>query len=185
MENIVKRTSFFKSALADPEIGAVSASSGYVISDVLRRLAKNPHLIVEYGPGDGVITRAMLRVLPPDARLVVVEPNAEFLSVLGEINDSRLTVIAGKAQDLSPEQLREFKNADAVVASIPFSFLTQEERSKVISDTYELLAPNGKLIVPHQYSWLMRKPLQQKFGFVSLSFKMRNFPPCFIMEARK
>jgi phospholipid N-methyltransferase len=85
----------------------------------------------------------MLRVLPPDARLVVVEPNAEFLSVLGKINDARLTVIAGKAQDLSPEQLREFKNADAVVASIPFSFLTQEERDKVIADTYELLAPNG------------------------------------------
>ena len=185
MRSLVERAHFLKNALSDRKIGAVTMSSDYVIADVLRRLPKNPRLVIEYGPGEGAVTRAILGVLPPDARLVVIEPNQEFLDALGKITDPRLTIVSGMAQNLSHEALAKMRGADAIVASMPFSFLAPAERSKVVSDAYDLLAPGGNFIISHQYSWIMRKPLRQKFPSVSVFFEPRNIFPCFILNARK
>ncbi|MEK7118409.1 MAG: methyltransferase [Patescibacteria group bacterium] len=179
------RLDFLKNALLDRSVGAVSVSSQSVVNDVLGRLPKILQKVVEYGPGDGVITLAILDRLSPHGILFVVEPNEEFVQLLKNINDKRLIVLHRKAQDLTPKQLEDMGNADAVVASMPFSFLTEEERHKIILDAYELLTYDGKFIVFHQYSWLMRNKLKQKFRSVSLSFEPRNFPPCFVIEARK
>ena len=185
MESPIERMRFFKNALRDHKVGAITMSSGYVVADVLRRLPENPRLIVEYGPGEGAITRAILRMLPPDARLMAVEPNKEFFATLQKIADHRLTVLSKTAQDLSPKELLLMKGADAVVASLPSFYLSKEERRKVVADAYAMLAHGGVFIFSHQYSWLMRRPILERFPKVSLSFEPRNLFPCFILTAQK
>ncbi|MDO8521295.1 MAG: methyltransferase domain-containing protein [bacterium] len=185
MESLIERMRFFKNALRDRKVGAVTMSSGYVVADVLKRLPEHPHLIVEYGPGEGAITRAILRILPADARLVAVEPNKEFLAALEKIADSRLTVIQKMAQDLSPEELAGMQGADAVVASLPSFYLSKKDRQKVVADAYDMLLSGGVFIFSHQYSWLMRKPLEEKFADVVIAFEPRNIFPCFILSATK
>ncbi len=185
MKNIVERMGFLRNALRDHKVGALTMSSDYVVAAVLRLLPKDPRLVVEYGPGEGAITRKILRVLPSDARLIAVEPNQDFVKALKKIADPRLTVIPKMAQDLSPEELSSLRGADAVVASLPSFYLTPEERQRVVADAHHMLAPKGMFIFSHQYSWLMKKPIEGLFGEVVIAFEPRNIFPCFILSARK
>ena len=185
MEQLRERTNFLRTALLDRTVGAISVSSARVVADVVARLPKDAKLVIEYGPGDGVFTRALLGALPPNARLIVVEPNNDFVRILKGITDPRLFVISGKAEELSEGELTEFNGADMLVASMPFSFLTPIERNKVVADAFHFLAPEGRFVISHQYSWLMREPLRKVFRTVSLSFEIRNIFPCFVIEARK
>ncbi|OGZ07158.1 MAG: hypothetical protein A3C93_06115 [Candidatus Lloydbacteria bacterium RIFCSPHIGHO2_02_FULL_54_17] len=185
MKNILERAKFLQNALKDHKVGALTMSSDYVVAAVLRLLPKAPRLVVEYGPGEGTITRKILRVLPSDARLIVVEPNLDFVEALKKVADPRLTIVPKMAQDLSPDDLFSMRGADAVVASLPSFYLTPEERQKVVADAHNMLAPKGVFIFSHQYSWLMKKPLEEKFADVAIAFEPRNIFPCFILSGRK
>jgi len=185
MNGIRKRAYFLKSMVLDHEVGAVTMSSKHVIRDVLECLDAPLRTVVEYGPGEGVMTKALLERLPPNGRLLVVEPNVRFIETLRRIKDKRLEVLEGKVQDMTLEKLREFQGADAVVSSIPFSLLTPAERFSVVAVTHKLLAPGGSFIVFHQYSRLMVRPLKKYFRSVSVVFEPRNILPCFVLNAKK
>jgi phospholipid N-methyltransferase len=185
MNEIRERALFLKNAFFDREIGAMTMSSQYVIKRVIKRLPKPLLRVVEYGSGNGVMTRALLDHLSPDATLVAIESNPVFVAELRQIRDKRLTVIFGKVQDVLRTESEQLSGADAVVSSIPFSFLTPDERKIVVSDTHALLTSGGSFIVFHQYSWLMREPLVEKFFETFTIFEPRNILPCFILDARK
>lgn len=181
-----ERFSFLKKALgSSKEVGAITMSSQYVVDDVLAMLPKNFSTVVEYGAGDGVMTRALLERLPVTGKMLAVESNESFITELGRINDPRLTIIQNLVQNMTSEDMALYSSADVVVSSIPFSFLSPVERAKVVSEVFNLLAPGGLCIIFHQYSWLMKKPLQDVFGAVSMKFEPRNIPPCFILCAKK
>lgn len=169
----------------DRDIGAVTMSSQYVVKNVVKRFSSPLKTVIEYGPGNGVMTRALLDALAPDGRLLVVESNAEFVKNLQLIGDARLTIFHGKVEDLGKASIKDFQAADAVISSIPFSFIKLLDRVSIVSDTHKILGPKGRFIVFHQYSWFMAKLLRRKFSSVSVSLEPRNIPPCFILEARK
>lgn len=185
MQQISERVGFLKSALRDHKVGALTMSSDYVIADALTRLPKDARVVVEYGPGSGVLTRAILGVIPSDARLIAVEPNGEFVRALETIADPRLTIIPKTAQGLSGDDLARMQGADAIVASMPAFYLSPSEREKVAGDAFRLLRQGGVFVVSHQYTWLMRKPIMAAFGDVAIRFEPRNLFPCFILSAEK
>jgi phospholipid N-methyltransferase len=182
-----EQLNFFKIALFDRKIGALARSSKYVVNAVVRYLKNQPlDRVVEYGPGDGVMTKELLDRMPPHGQLVAVESNPKLLKVLKRIKDPRLRVITGTVQNISRELKRHhFANVDLVVSSIPFSMLSPAERDKVVSNTFDMLSPTGRFIVFHQYSRIMRNPLKKYFGSVSTHFEPRNILPCFIINAKK
>lgn len=177
--------SFFKSAGSLREVGALTMSSKYVVRRALKYLPRQLDTVIEYGPGNGVMTKALLGRLSPKGKLLAVESNAEFAKDLKQPNDTHLHVWHGKAQDLTSELIREFSRADAVLSSIPFTFLAPAERLKFVSDAYKILAPNGTLIIFHQYTPLMFLSLRKIFRSVKIEFEARNIFPCFILIARK
>ncbi len=176
---------FLKNAVRDRKVGAVARSSRYVVKNVLDRIAEPLHVVIEYGPGDGVMTREILKKLSSESRFFVVESNLSFVGTLRQIKDERLQVIEGEVQHLSSENMEKFSGADLVLSSIPFSMLKPADRLKVVSEVHKLLRPGGRFIVFNQYSYLMLKPLKKSFHMVSTSFEPRNIPPCFIFEAKK
>jgi len=180
-----KHIRFLKNAVLDRKVGAVARSSKYVVQNVLGRLTGPLETVIEYGPGDGVMTKELLKKLPSSSRFFVVESNAPFVKTLRQIEDGRLEVIEGKVQHLSPEDIQRFSGADLVLSSIPFSMLKPGERLKVVSEVRKILKPGGRFIIFNQYSRLMFKPLRNNFNSVSASFEPRNIPPCFIFEAKK
>ncbi len=181
-----ERISFLKKALGSgTEVGAVTMSSKHVVEDVLRIMPKSFSTVVEYGSGDGVMTRALLEKLPHDGKMLAIESNEGFVVELQKMGDVRLKVMHNLVQDIGAEDMGSYSPADVVVSSIPFSFLSLDERLRVVSEAHSLLAPGGLFIVFHQYSWLMQKPIQSIFGSVSTQFEARNMPPCFILWAQK
>ena len=86
-----EQINFLKVALSDRQIGAMTRSSKYVVKAIMRNLSDlSLRRVIEYGPGDGVITKAILNRMPKDGQLIVVETNLRFLKILRDIKDPRL-----------------------------------------------------------------------------------------------
>ncbi len=181
-----KKRSFLGQFLGDRDVAAVSHSSSYLIRRLLGHLdPANTRLLVELGPGDGVATKALLAVLPKDARLLAIEKNPGFAADLAVLGDPRLEVIQGDARRLQ-EILNEkgIGSADAVIASIPFTYLSRSERHALVRSAKMLLKPEGRFIIFHQYSRLMAPYVRQAFPRVRIEFEPLNIFPCFLIDSR-
>ncbi len=184
---MTNRVKFLKTGLFNRRIGAIVRSSRYVVEAVLKAIGKQrPFCIVEYGPGDGVMTKALLKCLASDGILLAVEANPNFLKILENIKDHRLKLVESTIQEVSAN-LSEFgmTHPDLIVSSIPFSYLKPAEREQIVKDSEQALKRGGKFVVFHQYSRLMLKPMEQYFSSVEVKLEPRNFLPCFIMTATK
>lgn len=180
------KNSFIKNAILGKNVGAVSSSSRFVIRRVLKEIHAGDYKnIVEYGPGDGVLTRELLKLLPRKGRLLVVETDKNFLSSLNQIRDKRLTVVEGRMQDVSKDLKKYIKDVDVVVSSVPFSMIKKGEREDVVKYTWRSLNSGGKFVVFHQYSTIMSKYLEKYFGNVDEAFEPRNIFPCFVIVSVK
>lgn len=191
-----KRIDFIKTAALDPNIGAVAPSSRYVVKTVLKKLkskdsGKTNKLINvwEYGPGDGVVTREILKLLPKNGKLTVIETNNNFVKALRQIADNRLEILHGKLQEILPSLLKQIRTekleVDAIISSVPFTFFTPRERDQIIRETSLALREGGKLIIFNQYTPLMFFPIKKYLKKLRLNYEFRNLPPCFIFSARK
>ncbi len=178
---------FARAILADRDVAAISPSSRFLVRRVLSRLDLRPGCrILEFGPGPGVITLPLLRRLPSDARLTVVEKNTDFAGLLRSVADKRLQVLEADARDSWDAALASLGgHPDAILASIPFTYLTPDERRQFVSQAYAQLPVGGRLVVFHQYSPLMYSYLKRVFGAARLSFEPLNILPCFVMTAVK
>src|SRR3989338_6598150 len=101
----MRKPSFIKSAIKDHRVGALTASSKYTIRAMLKRVKGTPHTIVEYGAGNGVITKKMLDLLPKDGTLIAIETNVELLKELRAIIDARLKIVHGDVAKHSKDLL--------------------------------------------------------------------------------
>ena len=183
--DIRERMNFLKNTGSLREVGALTMSSKYVVRHVLKLLPHKFNTVIGYGPGSGVMTEAILKRLSSRGKLLAVEANAKFTKTLNRLKDPRLRVLHCKAQHLASELIREFSRADAVLSSIPFTFLTSADRLRVVSDAYKMLASGGIFVVFHQYTPLMFYPLHKTFRSVAIKFEPRNVFPCFILIAKK
>ncbi len=182
-----KSVNFLKNAIKGEKVGAVSRSSKYVIKEVLKNISgKDYGTIVEFGPGDGVLTVELLKKLSPKGTMYAIELDPNFVDELKKIKDKRLVVIEGKMEDVVSKPYKYgIKNAELVVSSIPFSFIKKADREGVIKHTEKMVSDGGQFIIFHQYSLLMFKLLKKHFKDASNFFEPRNFFPCFIMVGRK
>lgn len=178
---------FLKTALMDYKVGALTPSSNFVVKQILKKLPHHSRAcIVEYGAGDGVITKALLEHMPPDGKLVAIEMNPHFIALLKNIHDPRLQIVHGDVLKIS-KNLASLKlpRIDAVISGIPFSFFNSHERHLITKNTYNKLSEHGRFIL-YQVSPLMFTYLKKYFKKkIDLSLEVRNFPPYFIMVAEK
>ncbi|KKU14764.1 MAG: hypothetical protein UX23_C0009G0010 [Parcubacteria group bacterium GW2011_GWB1_45_9] len=179
MKNIFK---FLKIVLTDYKNAAMLApTSKYATEKIVKAFGPNVKTVIEYGPGNGVITRKILSILPEDGRLIAVEIKPEFIEYLKKINDPRLEVMRDDILEIG----RSLPKADVVVSGIPFSFFPQEKKKDIVRLTAEILKDNG-VFIPYQYSLALRKILRKFFGEIKWSVEIRNFPTIvFIMAAKK
>lgn len=174
-------TTFFK----DYRIGAFSPSSKHVAQRITSEIRSEYRNLVEYGPGEGVVTRGLLRSLPVEGRVVAIETNRDFVESLRIIGDSRLTVISGDVGSVisNPDGIN-LPSVDVVVSGIPFSFIKPAARERVIKQTHDLLSERGRFIV-YQHSRLVEPILKKYFRTVRRYYEIRNFLPYFVMVAEK
>src|SRR5712691_5473634 len=135
-------------------LGSVIPSSPFLVNDVLTQIDwEKAQVLVEYGPGVGTITQEILKRMRPDALLVAIELNPEFVSFLRQkIADPRLRVVHGSASDVR-QVLAEMslKRADYIISGIPYSLIPGPVRQEILQQSRALLDPNGALLV-YQFS---------------------------------
>ena len=160
-------------------LGSIVPSSRFLIKQLLQPIDWNQaRVIVEYGPGVGVITAEILRRMRPDAILVAIELNPDFVSHLrSTLPDERLKVVEGSAEAVGEilERLGRGK-ADYIISGIPFSTIPAQIRERILRNTSAALAPGGAFLV-FQFSTRVLEDLQRVFHYVRRKFEPLNVLP--------
>ena len=160
-------------------LGSIVPSSRFLIKQLLEQMNfSRARVIVEYGPGVGGITAEILRRMRPDAMLIAIEMNPDFVSYLrSSIPDRRLQVVEGSAVAVD-EILRRFGHtqADYIISGIPFSTIPAPLRERILRKTCAMLEPGGAFLV-YQFSTRVLRDLKRIFGYVGRRFEPLNVLP--------
>ncbi len=160
-------------------LGSIVPSSRFLIKQLLQPIDWNQaRVIVEYGPGVGVITAEILRRMRSDAILIAIELNPDFVTHLrSTLPDERLEVVEGSAEAIG-EILGRFgrDKANYIISGIPFSTIPAEIRERILRNTSEALAPGGAFLV-FQFSTRVLEDLQRIFHYVRRKFEPLNVLP--------
>jgi len=183
------KIAFFKESLKSfKTTGTILPSSRFLINRMLSNVDfKNARVIVEYGPGNGIITEHILKRMHKDAVLICFEINKEFYNHLTKNSDSRLIVINQSAENIKLVlENNNFNFIDCFISSLPLSILPKEISHNILEASKEVLRNNGKFI-QYQYSTSFLKIFKQVFGNnnVFLNFELLNVPPAFIYKCVK
>ena len=160
-------------------LGSIVPSSRFLIRELLKPVDwEQARVIVEYGPGVGVITAEVLRRMRPDAMLIAIETNPAFVTFLQDaFQDERLHVVQASAEAVD-EILRRHgqSNASYVISGIPFSTIPAAVRERILLKTCEALKPGGSFLV-YQFSTRVLEDLQRIFRYVRRQFEPLNVLP--------
>jgi phospholipid N-methyltransferase len=175
---------FFKSPKV---LGSLVPSSRFLVEQLLRHIDwDSARVVVEYGPGVGTFTREILSRMRPDAQLIAIELNGDFVDYLGEtFDDPRLHVFRGSALEVDAFlRLLARVEVDAIVSGIPFSTVGVETRERILSKTSQVLGPAKPFLV-YQFSRAVLPHLRVNFRDIREEFVPLNILPAHIYCCRK
>lgn len=168
-------------------VGAVAQSSRRLIARMLGKVDwAHTRLFVEYGPGVGTFTRPILDRLAPDARLIVIDTNPDFIRYLrASIDDPRLIAVHGSAAEVR-RIVRDhgFEHADYIASGLPFSTLPDGIGDAIAKVTHEILRPGGAFLV-YQYNPNVRHFLTPHWRTIEHAMEWWNLPPAQLWWAWK
>ena len=171
---------FLRGFLARPlEVASVAPSSRFLEQQVVRAAdLSRAGCVVELGPGTGGTTRALLRGMPPGARLLAIELNPGFCARLHrQIADPRLIVQAGSADSLIAHLAQSHLPApDVVVSGIPFSTIPPQTAARIADAIASCLAPGGRFVA-YQFRPRVADYLRPHLGAPETLREWRNLPP--------
>ena len=166
--------------------GTITPSSRVLVNRLLAPIDfEIANCIVELGPGNGCVTRALLMRMRPDARLICLEVNNDFVAELNDLNDPRLHVYNACASSIRPilDELA-IQQVDHVVSSLPLALLDDAMVQNILRVVGMNLRDGGKFL-QYQYSLKNYNDVKPIFKNVKLKFTLRNMPPAFVYECIK
>lgn len=185
---LADRIAFLRGFLRDPNgVGSMVPSSRWLERRVVgnMRLA-DARCVVELGPGTGGTTRAVLRQLGPQARMLAIELDPGFAGFVRDtVRDPRLSVECGSA-----ERLEEFLAArrlpapDAIVSGIPFSTMPADVGDRIARAIAAVL-PSGGRFVAYQWTPVVADRLMPYLGRPKREWEPLNLPPMRVFTWQK
>jgi phosphatidylethanolamine/phosphatidyl-N-methylethanolamine N-methyltransferase len=158
---------FFKGFLKNPrEVGSVIPSSRFLTRRTLEcGDVRDARVIVELGPGTGVLTRHALEHMRPDAKLVAIEISSDFVEVLrAQFPDPRVHVHHGSATEIEAALAKiGERSADLVMSGIPFSTLERGVGLATLRAAKRVLSPGGRFVA-YQFRSKVRDFGEPVFG---------------------
>ena len=181
------RLVFIQEFLKHPlQIGSIIPSSHYLEQRIVAAAGiASAKVIVELGAGTGGVTRAILRAMPEHARLLSIEINPHFYTLVTAIEDDRLITHLGSASEL-----REIISCygldppNVIVSGIPFSTMSRSQGTQILKDVSSLLAPDGHFVA-YQVSNRVAILCQPYLGSGQAETEFFNIPPMRIFHWQK
>lgn len=181
------QAAFLRNWLKDPFHVAAIAPTGRTTARLMTSGVRPGDRVVELGAGTGTITEAILEagVRPND--LYLVELNAEFADIL-RARFPGVHVLQTSADALRTDLAELSGCIDFVISGLPILWFETSRKTKILSDSFELLHPNGSF---HQFSYWGRPPVNAKIlGELDLQasrlgFSPFNLPPAFAFRWQK
>ncbi len=174
-----RRLAFLQGFLRNPHlVGSVIPSSRFLerrIVDIAP--IAEARLVVELGPGTGGTTWAILRALPEESRLLAIEIDPRFVSLLRSTPDPRLMVHLGSAGAIGEAlAARGLSRPDVVVSGIPFSTMPLSLGQRILRAVWSSLAPGGHFVA-YQFRDRVAVLGREILGAPEVELELLNVPP--------
>jgi phospholipid N-methyltransferase len=171
---------FLRGFLERPkEVGSIIPSSRWMERRITRTAEiANASLVVELGPGTGGTTKALLKAMGPDARLLAIEINPGFCELLTEtIDDPRLIVHQGSAAEIQEALVKhDLEAPDVILSGIPFSTRPRALGLSILHSVRASLKPGGRFVA-YQFRDVVHTLGKRVFGPASIQLELFNVPP--------
>ena len=186
---------FVSTALRRPgTVGAVAPSSAGLAEQLAAVVPSGTaRTVVELGPGTGVVSDAIQRRLPAEARHVAIEVDRQMAGHL-RATRPRIEVVEGDAADLG-KLLAEsgLTEADAVVSGLPWALFPADQQRRILAQVAGSLAEGAAFTTfgylharPMAPARRFRKLLKETFDEVIVSTAVwRNVPPAWVYICRR
>lgn len=172
---------FFKGFVKHPVmVGSIIPSSQLTVNKMLSPVKWDEcDLFVEYGPGVGTFCQPVLDRMKPNATLIVIDLNADFIAYLNRtITDSRFIAVQGSAADVN-EIIHSFghEKANYILSGLPFSTLPGDMGDVIARETGMAIQSGGAFLV-YQFRAKAREFMVPYFDHIDDGFSAWNILPC-------
>ncbi|WCK56655.1 rRNA adenine N-6-methyltransferase family protein [Aneurinibacillus sp. Ricciae_BoGa-3] len=188
---MIQTYDYIKNMLKDKQVASLMPTSLYGVKKVCSKMDfTQKNVIVEYGPATGVFTDYILSRLCPESRIIVVERNKSFVSVLRQKYKShQITIYHDSAENILDILNDSGENkATYILSGIPFSFFNDQLRDQIVSVTSEALSKGGKFLCYqtfYQKNNHLKHHMDRHFTQVHDEYCLYNVPPLRIYEGIK
>lgn len=194
LHKIRQTSKFFTTFIRNPgEIGSVSPSSQQLASAMISSKVadeKREQIIVEFGPGTGAVTQAIVHSATNTDHLVAFEINPTFQKLISS-NYPEIDLRPVSASDINNE-LKKENQVDHIISSIPFTFLPESVALEILKQSHIALRPGGSFTTfLYAHSMLLPKNkrfvemAQSTFSTFESKLVVRNLPPAVVLRFRK
>ena len=172
---------FFRGFIKHPVmVGSIIPSSDSTVDKMLAPVKWDEcDLFVEYGPGVGTFCDAILSRLKPDATLLVIDLNPDFIAYLKRhITDSRFIAVHGSAADVNEIiAAHGFEKANYILSGLPFSTLPGDLGDVIARQTGRAIQSGGAFLV-YQFRVRARDFMTPYFDRIDNGYSFWNILPC-------
>lgn len=163
-------------------VGAIWPSSPALGRAMARRLPEHQaELVLELGPGTGIVTEELLAAGLPQERLVAVEKSERLAGFLRE-RYPNARVITGDALEIDRD-LAGIKFG-AVISSLPLKLFPPKDVARLAEAIHNVLAP-GADWVQFSYQIVNGRVPGKTFRRVATEIVWQNFPPAKVSVYRR
>lgn len=164
-------------------VGAIAPSSRYLANNIIKHIDfEEDQVILEFGCGNGAITKQLLKKMPSSSRLISLEINDPFLKHCQDkfkiYNNFEIYNHSAIEFDVLLKQL-QIEKVDYLISSLPLAILPKTDLDDLFKKIPNYLENNGSFL-QYQYSLNKYKYLKSVFDSVKLDFTPINLPPAFI-----
>ena len=181
---------FIKNFVRHPtKVGAISPSGPSLVRTKTEWIDwSNANNVVEFGPGTGVFTEAIIKRLHNDAKFFAIEQSAELAESTRQrvpsanVFEDSATNIAELCQQLSIDSV------DAIVCGLPWAAFSEDLTDEIFAAMFSVLRPGGQFATFAYWQGVIlpagirfSKRLNRSFSSVEKSpTAWRNLPPAFV-----
>ena len=172
---------FFKKLFRQPKVNAsITPSSRFLAAAMVEGVDfSNIKTIVEFGPGTGVFTKVILKHAHPDAKIICIEYEKEYVDMLKRDFGNKIIIEHWSVIDVKEILAKhDISRPDLIISWLPFHVYTVWLMQELHEYIKAWTVFRWFSYTPHQLRDIYQElPLEKK------SFVIRNIPPAFVFGA--